>query len=128
MYYGDAIALYRNTYMEDSYGEWCEKQRAELQQDYLMALEWLSNYDSRHGNTEAAIVHLQKLIECDSYREDVYCAMMRLQIQLGNRTGALKTYQRCSQMLQEEMGIAPGAETQALYDQIVNIPKSNDQK
>ena len=43
---------------------------------------------------------------------------MRLQYLSGNRTAALRQYERCSVALNEELGVKPARVTQSLYDQI----------
>ena len=43
---------------------------------------------------------------------------MTLYAQLGQRSAALRQYRECARILDEEMGLAPDAETTALYEQI----------
>ena len=44
--------------------------------------------------------------------------MMRLQYMAGDRTAALRQYERCASALEEELGVKPDKWTQALYQQI----------
>jgi DNA-binding SARP family transcriptional activator len=40
---------------------------------------------------------------------------MRMAYLAGDRTGALRQYERCVQALQEELGVRPGRRTEELY-------------
>jgi predicted ATPase len=50
--------------------------------------------------------------------EPAHCLLMRLYAQSGQRTAALRQYEICVQVLQNELGAAPQLETTALYEQI----------
>lgn len=118
--YRAAIALYRGDFCEDSYHDWCEETRARLRRQYLDALLALAELYERNGDLAQAITYYQMLIERDMDREEIYRALMRLQIQAGDRLAAARTYQRCAQVLREELNIAsPSEETRQLYAQIV---------
>jgi DNA-binding SARP family transcriptional activator len=47
---------------------------------------------------------------------------MRLRYLAGDRTGAIRQFERCREALREEFGIAPGERTRLLYEQL----KSDD--
>jgi len=118
--YRAAIALYRGDFCEDSYHDWCGETRARLRRQYLDALLALAELYERNGDLAQAITYYQMLIERDMDREEIYRALMRLQIQAGDRLAAARTYQRCAQVLREELNIAsPSEETRQLYAQIV---------
>ncbi len=122
----EAIQLYRGDYFEDSYSDWCMPIRADLQHKYLAALWSLARYHDERGDSTEAIALYRKILEKDNYREDVYCALMNLQFRMGDRTGALKTFQQCDRILREEMNLAPGPAIRELYRRIVG--ETNDDK
>jgi DNA-binding SARP family transcriptional activator len=43
---------------------------------------------------------------------------MRLHQLAGNRTGALRQFERCRTALDEELGVGPGRLTRSLYEEI----------
>jgi DNA-binding SARP family transcriptional activator len=53
----------------------------------------------------------------DLLSEPLYRALMRMQLQLGERAEALRTYRRCHEMLNSALGAAPSPETVALREQ-----------
>ncbi len=115
-----AVALYGGDYFEDSYGDWAIELRTRLRQMYLGALIELAKINAQQGNLASAIAHYQKYLEKDRDCEEVYRALMRLQFQAGDRSGAVKTYQQCARVLEDELEISsPSPETQELYEQMI---------
>jgi DNA-binding SARP family transcriptional activator len=62
----------------------------------------------------------QRVLSIDSVWEDAYRIQMRAFAAQRNRPMALRTYQRCREVLAEEFGVDPLPETSELYDQILN--------
>jgi len=60
-------------------------------------------------------------IECDVLAEPLYRALMRAQLQLGERAEALRTFARCRDLLSSMLGVAPTQETWALREQAANL-------
>jgi hypothetical protein len=54
----------------------------------------------------------------DRARERTHRRIMRLYYLLGDRSEALRQYERCAAALDEELGISPSKSTQSLYKQI----------
>jgi DNA-binding SARP family transcriptional activator len=54
----------------------------------------------------------------DPVWEDAYRAQMRAYQAQGNRPLALRTYQQCIQVLEQEFGVEPLPETQQLFHEI----------
>lgn len=122
----DALVLYRGDYFEDCYSAWCLPIRNVFLLKYLDTLLALALiYDHQHKIPEASVMY-QRLLDRDSYREDVYRALMRLQARSGDRTGAMATYQRCAQVLQSELHLDPAPETRALFERILTDAPLDD--
>lgn len=62
--------------------------------------------------------YYQRAISIDSLNEESYLRLMLCQNQMGNRSGAVRTYLRCEQHLRAGLAIEPSPETQALYRSI----------
>lgn len=62
-----------------------------------------------------AIECYRKGIEIDRFFEDFYLRLMICQQSLGQRTEAVRTYERCRTVLSSAFGIEPSEKTQALY-------------
>jgi DNA-binding SARP family transcriptional activator len=67
---------------------------------------------------EAGIVYGQQILKHDGAHERTYCHLMRLYYLAGDRTRALRQFQRCARVLHEELGIEPSERTMTLYQQI----------
>jgi DNA-binding SARP family transcriptional activator len=52
---------------------------------------------------------------------------MRLAYLAGDRTGALRQYERCFQALEEELSVRPGRRTEELHQQILDDAVDTDQ-
>jgi LuxR family maltose regulon positive regulatory protein len=117
-YWQEAMTLYRGDYFEDSYSDWTAPLRFELSSKYLDMLTALADHYAQHSKIEQAITVYQRILSKDSFREDVYRALMRLQFRAGDRGAALKTYQQCAETLRGEMGVEPSPETRQLFEQI----------
>jgi DNA-binding SARP family transcriptional activator len=66
-----------------------------------------------HAGASAARL-LQQALACKPLCEPLYRELMRTQLALGERAEALRTHERCTQLLQAALGVAPSAATEAL--------------
>jgi predicted ATPase/DNA-binding SARP family transcriptional activator len=120
-----AVALYRGSFLEQffvhdsiAFDEWIFLKREYFQQRVLDALALLVRYYQRRGEYADAISMARRMLEIDPLREAAQRDLMRLLAVSGQRSAALAQYERCRRVLQEELGIAPEAETLALYQRI----------
>ena len=58
------------------------------------------------------------LVEHDPVDEDSSRALMTCALRRGERAEALREYRRLARALQDELGVEPGPETAALYQQL----------
>ncbi|MGA9351432.1 MAG: tetratricopeptide repeat protein [Anaerolineae bacterium] len=121
-----AVKLYRGDFLEgfiikDSYEfeDWSFFERERLQRRYLEALTELSGYYGRQGEYEKAIAYAIQVLGRDSLKENVHRQLMRLYYAAGNRSSALRQYEICKEVLEQELGVPPLAETTTLYGQIL---------
>ena len=120
-----AVALYRGDFLaqfflEDSapFEEWASLKREWLRTEALQALHQLAAYHQGQGNYKAAQRFAWRQVELDPLREEARQQLMRLLALQGRRSEALAQYEICRQVLAEELGVEPGEETVALYEQI----------
>src|SRR6266545_2887415 len=114
----EAVALYTGDLLGGCYQDWCLFERERLQNIYLALLDKLMAYCEAHRTYEQGLGYGTRILRCDRAHEQTHRRMMRLRYLAGDRTAALRQYQRCVAALQEELGIAPTELTQALYVQI----------
>jgi DNA-binding SARP family transcriptional activator/predicted ATPase len=120
-----AAALYRGEFLEGlalqeaPFEEWLLAQRDRLHELALEALAKVLLEQRRTGATEAALQTAIRLLTLDPLQEPVHRALMRLYVELGRRSAALRQYQVCVGVLQRELGVEPEAMTKQLYQDIL---------
>jgi DNA-binding SARP family transcriptional activator len=114
----EADDLYKGDLLEGWYQDWCLFERERFQAMYLMLLNKLIQYCEIHQKYEAGLAYGEKLLRYDHAYERAHRQMMRLYSMAGDRTQALRQYQRCTTALHDELGIDPSEKTNQLYQQI----------
>jgi DNA-binding SARP family transcriptional activator len=113
-----AVLLYRGDLMEGCYQDWCLCERERLQSAYLMILDKLVAYSETTGNYENGLNYGLRILALDRAREHTHRNLMRMYYLAGDRTSALRQFQRCAGALEEELGVQPAASTRTLLQQI----------
>lgn len=114
----DAARLYRGDLLEGWYQDWCLLERERLQNDFLDALEKLVCSCEARCDSERGLNHAKRMLGVDPAREQVHRHIMRLHVLAGNRTQALRAFQRCERVLMQELGVTPSQQTCALHESI----------
>lgn len=113
-----AVSLYTSDLLESWYADWCLLERERLQDLYLMALGKLAHYAELDGSYDTGIEYGLRMLQVDIARECAHRRLMRLRYLSGDRTGALRQYLRCAEVLNAELGVEPSTATRQLYTQI----------
>jgi len=113
-----AVELYRGDLLEGWYQDWCLYERELLQNKYLMILEKLLGYCLSHQEFDAGQRYGALILRYDRAHEHTHRLLMRLHHLAGDRTGALRQYERCVSALREELGVKPDKRTESLYEEI----------
>lgn len=117
LYRGDLLAGF-SVHDAPGFEEWLAVQRDWLQGLVLQALHGLASHHAARHEYTAGIEYLTWLLALDPWREDAHRHLMRLLAASGQRSAALSQYQLLSRTLEREFGLAPSAETVALYEQL----------
>ncbi len=119
-----ALALYLGDYLpERRFEDWCSSERERLQVLALGLMTTLADLLLPENPLES-IRLTQHVLAIDPVWENAYRTQMQAYHRQGNRPMAIKTYQRCVATLEQELGIPPLPETEALYRQIINSPQN----
>ena len=113
-----AISLYRGDLFEGWYQDWCISERERFQMMYITLLDKMVQYCELHQNYEAGLAYCSEILRHDRAYERTHRQMMRLYVMSGDRTSALRQYERCVSALQDELSVAPSERTSRLHDQI----------
>ena len=119
--YQEAVALHNGSYLPNRiFEDWSSEEREKVQVLILGALVNLAELLVAENPMES-IRLAQEAISIDKTWEDAYRIQMSAYIAKGNRPQALKTYQKCADILDEEYGISPLPATKALLKEIEAI-------
>lgn len=126
---GDPIAAYpwayvayhvgRRPFLAGEDGPWVRRKRRQLREIHLRALDCTVECAAANGETAEAIQAAEDALAIEPFRETTYQRLMRVHAAAGNRAEALRAYQRCRDVLAEELGVPPSPETDAVYTAIV---------
>jgi len=117
--YRQALALYQGEYLpERLYEEWGCAERERLLILYLRAADRLARILIERQDWEDAIQVCQAILAHDDCWEQAYRLMMIAYARLGNRSQALRVYQRCVERLRQGLDVEPTAETTSLHETI----------
>jgi predicted ATPase/Tfp pilus assembly protein PilF len=94
-------------------------QRERFRIQMLDALEKLTAYHLRRSEEEEALPYARRQLEIDPLREQAYLQIMQIHVAQGDRSGALRQYDRCCSVLGAELGVEPSIEIRELHQQIL---------
>lgn len=114
-----AVHLYSGDLLGNWYHEWCLCEREWLYQVYLIMLEKLMAYKEACGAYEEGLAYGERILQHDRAHEQTHRHLMRLRHLAGDRTGALRQYERCVAALDAEFDAAPSVRTDHLYKQVL---------
>ncbi|HUV91568.1 MAG TPA: BTAD domain-containing putative transcriptional regulator [Anaerolineales bacterium] len=117
-----AVELYEGDLLGSIYEDWCLYDRERLRLGHLNALYKLMGFHGLQGNYDRGLDCGERLLALDRTREKVHRQMMWLYTMAGDRSAALVQYQRCNQILRQDLDIHPMQETQDLYNKIIHYP------
>ena len=114
-----AINLYQGDFVEDFLnGEWFLLRREDLRRKYLDALLNLGHLLFTQQEYAPAAEAYRQVIEKDEVLEEAHRELMRCYARLGERGQALRHYQTFEQLIRDELGSAPAAESITLYERL----------
>jgi WD40 repeat protein/serine/threonine protein kinase/DNA-binding SARP family transcriptional activator len=123
----EAVGLYRDDFMAGfnlpdslAFEEWQFFQAETLRDPLTGALQRLIRWhrDQAPPEFEPAIAYSRRWLALNPLHEPAHRELMALYVLAGRRAAALRQYEVCCQVLQDELGVEPAAETTALYERI----------
>jgi predicted ATPase/DNA-binding SARP family transcriptional activator len=122
-----AVALYQGDFLEGfavgdapAFEAWALAERERLRQLLLNGLYRLTAVAAAQGAYLDGIAHASRLLALDPTREEAHRQLMLLLALSGQRGAALAQYEACRRVLNEDLGLDPDAETEALHKRILN--------
>lgn len=121
-YYERACQFYTGPcFVEDIYANWSSSLREQCMLAYSAMNNILSEYALARGNYDDAIHRANLVLAENRCDEAAYRLLMQAYAMQGCRSEAIRQYQRCEQVLHEELGVAPMPETIQVFQDILNV-------
>ena len=121
----EAVELYRGDFLDGFYVKnafsfegWLVSQREQLRELMLEALHTLIDDHINQADYAMGLNYANRLLILDPWRESAHRQMMILLARSGQRNAAIAQYESCRQVLADELGVEPMAETTALYQRL----------
>ena len=120
-----AVDLYNGDFMagfslpdSPEFDEWQFFETERLRHLLAEALQRLIGWHTDRAEYEPAIAYARRWLALDALHEPAHRQLMQLYAWAGQHAAALRQYQECARLLEEELGAPPDAETTALYEAI----------
>src|SRR5215469_691144 len=118
-----AVAAYRGDFLAGmAAGEWADTRRDELARSFESALLAVGRLHAAAGRFQPAAAAFRRAIAHEPLNETAHRELMNCWVRLGETARAVRHYQELVELLQEQAGVAPAAETTALYRRLVDAP------
>lgn len=114
-----AWKLYRGPFLQGHYETWVTERREQYQRLYLELLRDLGDLYVRLERLEEAMDAYRSVLLEDPLQERVHLAIMRIYASQGRRDLVRRQYDRLSQLLLEELGVAPMPQTTRDYHRLM---------
>ena len=114
-----AAAISRRPFLPADNADWIDAQRRDLHACHIGALDCLSQISLANNEPNLAAQFASDAVSLEPFRETGYQRLMRALDTMGNRGEALRVYERCRQVMAEELGVDPSPQTQAVYLEIL---------
>jgi predicted ATPase/DNA-binding SARP family transcriptional activator len=98
------------------FDEWAAQERQVWERRYLEVLAALIEHHCAYGDYAAAIAAAQRCLATDELAEEIHRRLIELYALSGDRSAALRQFERCSSILDRELGVSPLPETRAVYE------------
>ncbi len=114
---GDLLAGFS---LRDSpdFDDWQAAVAEGLCEEFAAVLDHLVQVHVDQGRHGEALLYARRRLTLDPLQESAHQMLMRLHAGRGDRAAALQQYRECVRVLNEELGVAPLAETTQLYQSI----------
>lgn len=100
------------------FDDWQFFEGAALRRDYAAALAHLVQITQQDQRYEDAIGFGRRWLALDSLEEAVHRKLMQLYALAGQQAAAVRQYDECVRILDEELGVPPDEQTTTLYEQV----------
>lgn len=113
-----ALDLYKGQFLPGEEGAWAVSYRERLRDRFLRAVSGLGRRWEQQGKWKKAVECYRRGLEADYLAEEFYQGLMTAYDRMGCKAEAVKTYQRCRDILKSSLGMEPSPRTEAIHQAI----------
>lgn len=110
-----ALDLYQGDYLPDIDETWVEVERQSLHRLYVDASRDYAELQLSRGSHTQVLEDCERVLRIDPTQEEFHRLAMRAHAARGNRSGVIRQYEVCTQILRDELGVSPSEQTKNLY-------------
>jgi predicted ATPase/DNA-binding SARP family transcriptional activator len=115
-----AIAAYGGDFLADmAAGEWAQVRRDELRRSFEAALLATGRLHAAAGRYQPAVTCFRRAVAHEPLNETAHRELMSSWARLGETARAVQHYRELVELLREQVGVPPAAETTALYRRLL---------
>ena len=120
-HYLNAESIYKGDFLEeDLYSDWCIEARENFRSEYLQLLREIIDYYDGKKDYKQSIQYAKKYLKFDKYAEDIYQLLMTYYANTGNKAMVVKTFEKCSDIIENDLNCRISNETKELYQELVS--------
>jgi predicted ATPase/two-component SAPR family response regulator len=118
-----AIAVYGGDFLDGMpAGEWALVRRDELRRAFESALLATGRLQAAAGRHQAAAAVFRRAVAHEPLNETAHRELMSSWARLGETARAVRHYEELTELLRDQVGVPPAAETKALYERLLAAP------
>lgn len=121
-----SAGVFSHEFLPGSSGAWVEAQQLRLSNLYLASLELASEAAAGSREWETARETAEEIIAREPYRESAYVLLMKALAGAGNVGEAMRAYNRCCDVLDQELGTSPSRSTREAFLALLRKAESNE--
>ncbi|HUR23708.1 MAG TPA: BTAD domain-containing putative transcriptional regulator, partial [Acidimicrobiales bacterium] len=118
--------LCRHDFLPGTSGAWVEDHQLRLSNLYLASLEIASQAAVAGGDWDVAREAAEEILVREPYRESAYVLLMNALARGGNVSEAMRTYKRCCDVLEQELGAPPSPPTREAFLTLMRKAESDE--
>src|SRR6266536_3123011 len=118
-----AVAVYGGDFLAGmAAGEWAQARGDELARSFESALLATGRLHAAASRYQPAATAFRRAVAQEPLNETAHRELMNCWVRLGETARAVRHYRDLAELLQEQVGVPPAAETTALYRQLAGRP------
>jgi DNA-binding SARP family transcriptional activator len=122
-----AARLYPGDLLPACYDDWVLDERARLRAEAYGVFVELTEEAVGREDHKAAIKHAQRVVDLEPIDEAAVRIQIEAHLALGDRAAALRSYHRYAEVLERDVGVAPGEAIRSIYQQLRAGPIERDE-